>query len=321
MNYSKIEFTYPSSDQKTSLHAVQWLPDKPPIAVLQIAHGITEHIMRYDRFACFMASQGFLVVGNDHIGHGHSIAAGSAPLYFGPEGSWKWAVQDIHRLYELTISNTEKNSSHLPYVLLDHSLGSFLVRHCLILFPGMADAAILMGTGQMGQLPIFMGKAAASAQARKSGEDIPNENVRKLLFESYNKNFRPNRTTADWLCSAEKGVDDFLADPLCQQDVTPGLFRELMNGMAFTCKWKNLRKTELKVPILFVSGGDDPVGGNGKGVSCAYRKFRQAGVQDVTMKLYPGLRHNLLDEDSWVDISQDICDWTISRLQLISSNK
>lgn len=233
--------------------------------ILLIAHGITEHIMRYDRFACFMASQGFLVTGNDHIGHGHSIADGAAPLYFGPEGSWKWAVQDVHRLYEFTISNTEKNSSQLPYVLFGHSLGSFLVRHCLILFPGMADAAILMGTGQMGQLPIFMGKAAASAQARKSGEDIPNEKVRKLLFDSYNKNFR-------------------------------------------------LRKTDLKVPVLFISGGDDPVGANGKGVSCAYRKFRRAGVQDVAMKLYPGLRHNLLDEDSWMDISQDICDWILMRI-------
>lgn len=109
-------------------------------------------------------------------------------------------------------------------------------------------------------------------------------------------------------------MDDFLADPLCRQDVTPGLFRELMNGMAFTCKWKNLRKTDLKVPVLLVSGGDDPVGANGKGVSCAYRKFRRAGVQDVDMKLYPGLRHNLLDEDSWMDISQDICDWILMRI-------
>lgn len=305
------DFTFPSADGKTNIHAVRWEPEGTPVGILQLEHGITEHIMRYDRFARYMAQRGVVVVGDDHIGHGLSLAPGASPWYFGPNGSWDFSVEDVKTLHDLTAAAYPD----LPYCLLGHSLGSFQVRACLIRYPGMADAAVLMGTGQQSTVATLIGRAMANSYAKKDGEDRPSEGTKNLLFGNYNKTFAPNRTIADWLCASEAGVDDFLADPLCGEDVTPGLFRELMNGMLFANRGKHLKKTDPNCHVLFISGGDDPVGEMGKGVGKACAAFRRAGVKDVSLKLYPGLRHNLLDEDAKETVFQDIYDWLLPRMK------
>ena len=128
----KREFTFPSADGKTAIHAVEWLPEGAPRAVLQIAHGVSEYVLRYEDFAGYLTERGFAVVGNDHLGHGLSVSDGAPRLYFGPKGSWNWVVEDMEQLRKLT----HRHFPNLPYFLLGHSMGSFLTRTYLIRYPG-----------------------------------------------------------------------------------------------------------------------------------------------------------------------------------------
>lgn len=298
----KREFTLPSADGKTQLHAVEWLPEGAPRAVLQISHGVAEYILRYEPLAAYLTERGFAVVGNDHLGHGTSVAEGGARLYFGPKGSWSHVVDDLYALRSLT----GKRFPGLPYFLLGHSMGSFLARTYLIRYPGTVDAAILMGTGQMPPALVAGGRLVAAQQARKVGEAQSSPVVMQLAFGAYNKLFAPNRTAFDWLSVNPKNVDAYLADPLCGENPSVGLFREMLGGIAFITKSENLKKMNADTPVLFLSGSMDPVGDCGKGVQKACESFRKAGMRDVSIKLYPGLRHEILQEDCKELIYEDI---------------
>ena len=299
------EFTFLSADGKTPIHTVEWLPDGTPKAVLQIAHGVSEYILRYEPFATYLTERGFAVVGHDHIGHGSSLADGAERLYFGPKGSWSWVVQDIYTLRQ----QAGKKFVGLPYFLLGHSMGSFLARTYLIRYPGTVDGAILMGTGQMAPALIAGGKAVAVAEGKRLGEDRPSPVVTKLSFGTYNKLFAPNRTGFDWLSVNEENVDAYIADPLCGGNASIGLFREMLGGMSYIAKPENLKKMNLNTPILFISGGMDPVGDCGKGVMRAYESFRKAGVRDIAVKLYPDLRHEILCETEKETVFEDVFLW------------
>lgn len=306
----KREFTYLSADGKTNIHAVKWLPEGEACGIVQIAHGVTEYILRYEKFAEYLTNKGFIVVGNDHLGHGTSIANGANPMYFGPKGSWFWVVKDIHTCYTMT----KEENPNLPYCLLGFSLGSFLVRTYLIDYPNNVDASILIGTGQISPLSISLGLMSVNSEAKKVGEERTSPGIDKLTFDSYNKRFAPNKTKFDWLCSSEDSLNKYINDPLRQDSFTAGLFRELLNGMAYTGKKENVRKMNANIPILLLSGDKDPVGNDGKGVIKTYKTFLKCGIKDVSYKLYPNLRHDILNEDCKEDIYKDITDWLDSKL-------
>ena len=188
-------------------------------------------------------------------------------------------------------------------------MGSFLTRTYLIRYPGTVDGAILMGTGQMAPALIAGGKAVAIAEGKRLGEDRPSPVVTKLSFGTYNKLFAPNRTGFDWLSVNEENVDAYIADPLCGGNASIGLFREMLGGMSYIAKPENLKKMNLNTPILFISGGMDPVGDCGKGVMRAYESFRKAGVRDIAVKLYPDLRHEILCETEKETVFEDVFLW------------
>lgn len=301
----KGEFYFPSADGKTLIHGVEWMPDGQPTAVLQIAHGVTEHILRYEELAKYLTERGIAVVGNDHIGHGTSIANEAKPMYFGPEGSWDWVVEDIK-----TCVNLNKNQfPDKPYYILGFSLGSFVARTYLIKYPGTVDGAIIVGTGQTPHLQIALAKFMANKEAKKVGEDNTSPVIKKLTFETYNKIFAPNKTEYDWLCASEESLDKYIKDPLRGDSMSAGLFREMLSGMDFTANYKNIQKMDKNIPILFLSGDKDPVGEQGKGVKKAYESFKKSGIKDVEMKLYSDLRHDILHEDSRSQIFEDIYNW------------
>lgn len=303
------EFTFPSADGKTAIHAVEWLPESEIVAVLQIVHGVSEYILRYEPFAEYLAQRGFVVIGHDHLGHGDSVAEGAPRLYFGPKGSWNWVVEDIYALRQLA----GKRYPDIPYFLLGHSMGSFLARTYLIRYPGTVSGAVIMGTGQMSPALIAGGKAVAITEGKRIGEENPSPIVTKLSFGTYNKIFAPNRTDFDWLSVNEENVDRYIADPLCGSNASIGLFREMLGGMSFIAKPENVRKMNLNTPILFISGEMDPVGDCGKGVKRAYDSFCKAGMRDVSLKIYPGLRHEILCETEWETVFQDTYDWLTSK--------
>lgn len=306
----KNEWTFPSADGVTRIHAVEWLPEGETQAVVQIAHGVAEYIDRYEPFAAYLTERGIAVTGNDHIGHGQSLAEGAHRLWFGRGRSWDFAVDDLYALR----SAAGKKSPDAPVFLLGHSMGSFLARTYLIRYPGTISGAILMGTGQMAPALVTAGLAVAGAQIARVGEDGTSALVDKLAFGSYNKIFAPNRTDYDWLSVNRENVDAYIADPLCGGSVSVGLFREMLRGIRFISKPSNLAKMNMDTPVLFVSGSMDPVGDCGKGVQRALRSFQQAGVRNASIRLYPGARHEILNDDCRETVCRDLYDWVSAQL-------
>lgn len=305
----KTETVFRSADGKTPIHAVEWRPEGEVRAVLQIVHGVSEYILRYEPFARYLTERGFAVVGNDHVGHGNSVAQGSPRLYLGPKGSWNHLVDDVYTLRRFA----GRSFPGVPYFLMGHSMGSFLTRTYLIRYPGTVDGAILMGTGQMAPALLSGGRLLAAREIARVGETRPSPLVEQMAFGTYNKRFAPNRTPFDWLSVSRENVDAYIQDPLCGGSPTVGLFRELLDGMHYVTRSEHLKRMNLSTPILFVSGSMDPVGDCGKGVVRACKSFRKTGVRDVTLKLYPGLRHEILQESCREVIYGDLYRWLRAR--------
>ena len=286
------EFTFLSTDGKTTLHGMEWLPEgRDTIGVLQIAHGVAEHISRYDGFARFLNEQGIAVVGHDHLGHGGSIPAGGTPVYFGAGNTWNTVVDDLYTLH----LRIKEEFPGLPLFLMGHSMGSFLARTYLIRYPGTVRAAIIMGTGWQPEMMIRGGLMVAKVVAARSGENATSDFVNNLAFGAYNKAFAPNRTPVDWLSVDTDNVDRYIADPLSGQPATVGLFRQMLTGIRFNQRMENLRKMDKDMPVLIISGEKDPVGDMMKGVIRTRDAFRAAGMKDVTLLSYAGLRHEILN--------------------------
>lgn len=306
----RYDFAFPSADGMTRIHAVEWVPEGASQAVLVVSHGVSEYILRYEGLARFLTERGFVVAGHDHLGHGTSVAEGHPRLYFGKKGSWDWVVADLYQRRQLA----GQRFPGVPVFLMGHSMGSFLARTYLIRYPGTVQGAILMGTGQMSPALVAAGRTIAAREIRKVGEDHSSPVVMKLAFGAYNKRFAPNRTAFDWLSLDTGNVDRYLKDPLCGENPTVGLFREMLSGIAFITKGANLKKMNMNTPILFISGAQDPVGDCGKGVEGAAASFRRAGARDVTVKLYPELRHELLQEAEAPQVCEDLYQWLSSKL-------
>ena len=301
-------FRFTSSDGKTQLHACLWIPEEKIKfrGVLQIAHGVAEHIERYDDFARYLNAQGIVVAGHDHLGHGKSLPEGGTPVYFGETDGWQHAVDDIHRLHELLT----KRYHRLPQLIMGHSMGSFLTRSYLIRYPGEKKAAIIMGTGWQPGYMLTGGTLVAKRFLYKNGAASTSNFVTELAFGGYNRAFAPNRTGVDWLSADTDNVDRYIADPLCGADATVGLFRDMLGGIRFNQKPENLKKMDTAMPVLFIAGQDDPVGAMGKGVEKSYQAFKKAGMQDVSIQLYPGLRHEILNEKAMQQtVYDDIHTW------------
>lgn len=302
----RSEFTFLSADGRTPIHAVEWLPERPVRAVLQISHGVAEYILRYEPFAAYLTERGFAVVGHDHLGHGASVAEGAPRLYFGPKGSWNWVVEDLYTRRCLA----GKRFPGVPYFLLGHSMGSFLARTYLIRYPGTVDGAVIMGTGHMSSAVVAAGQLFVRREIHRVGETHPSDTVTKLSFGTYNRAFAPNRTAFDWISASQANVDAYLLDPLCGENPSTGLFREMLSGIAFITRPGNIRKMNANTPIFFLSGSMDPVGEFGQGVRRACRGFQKAGMRNVSMKLYPGLRHEILNEKAMQEtVYNDILHW------------
>ena len=303
-------FYFPSSDGKTSIHGEEWLPEGAPKAVLQIAHGIAEYVHRYNDFAEFLAENGVAVVGEDHIGHGKSIAEGAPHIYFAKENGWDKVVTDIHTLRK---TYGEKYPD-VPYFLMGHSMGSFLARTYLIKYPGDVDGAVIMGTGQQSGALVAGGKAIGKIIGSINGFDKPHDVVTNLAFGSYTKGIENVRTPLDWLSVNEENVEKYIADPMCGEPATVGLFLDMLGGIGFIRKQENVDKMDITKPVLFIAGENDSVGDCGKGVKAAFATFDKAGVKDLTCKLYPGLRHEILNEDCREEVYKYILKWLEERI-------
>lgn len=305
------EYQMASSDGKTLLHVNQWTPVSRPVrGVVQIAHGVSEYGRRYEPFAQFLCGNGFAVVAHDHLGHGLSVAEGQPRIYFGEKDGWAHVVDDLDALQR----QTAKAFPGAPYFLFGHSMGSFITRTYLIRYPGNLRGAVLCGTGHQSPLLIAGGRKIVDREIRKLGPAAYSAKADHLVFGTYNRRFAPARTRFDWVSANADNVDAYIADPMCGENATLGLMRDMLGGIAFLTSAGNLRRMDPHLSVFFISGDEDPVGDMGKGVARAFRAFQKAGLTDVSMKLYHGLRHEILNEKSRRFVYQDVLDWLNARL-------
>ena len=306
------EYTFLSSNGETPIHVREWVPDCDINGVVQIAHGICEYAGRYEGFARHLASKGFVVAANDHLGHGQSVLSEEDLGYFGPLGSWELVVEDIERLRALTAEKWPE----APYFLLGHSMGSFLTRTYLIRHPeAPLSGVILSGTGQPPAAVLAGGRMLCDADVLKNGPRHRSLNISGMAFGSYNKGIEPRRTPYDWICRDEAVVDAYAADPLCTFVPTSSLFREMLSGLATVGSLHEVSAMRKDLPLILMSGDADPVGGRGVQVAKVYSLLVRAGCKDVAYKFYPGARHEILNETNRADVYKDILDWLFAHME------
>lgn len=291
----------------TNLPAYLWLPDGELKAVLQVTHGMTEHMGRYEAFAEYLIPQGIAVAGFDLRGHGKN--PGDPEVATFGEGGWAASIEDMRLFYELL----EQRFTGIPHYMLGFSLGSFLLREYLTKYPdeGEIAGAIIMGTGHQPGWLLSIMMCVVKGQIKKAGFDKTTDLVRQLSFGTYNQKFKPNRTAADWLCSDETELDKYLADPLVRKDISAGLFWELLGSMKRTGKATTYWEWNKEMPILLLYGSDDPVGDSGGGVQKIYDQMRQVGMRKIIFQQFPGARHDLLHEEinGAETVRHCIADW------------
>lgn len=301
----KENYTFWSSDSQTKLHAVFYKPEGEVIATLVVAHGIGEYIERYEELADFLTFKGIVVAGFDCIGHGKSVSERKAPMYFGKKGSWEYLVKDFI-IFNHIVKEIYPN---VPCFLMGFSMGSFVVRYAMATKNVTTDGAIFVGTGRISPLLAELVKFVVSQEDKKvGGDDKVSDKVNELAFGNYNKYFEPCNTEFDWLCRNKDALKEYIEDPLTRKYITPGMFRELLSGMAFSSKKSSVKMADKNIPILFVSGKEDPVGEFGKGVIKTANMFSKFGF-NTTLVMYPNIRHDVFHDDQKHEMIEDMYSW------------
>lgn len=297
------------SKGKGKIHLCRWAPEGAPKAVFQIVHGIAEHVERYDAFANFLTENGYLVVAEDHMGHGQSGGDGAIPGYF--HGGWHVAVEDSYQL----LLATRAEFPDIPYVLFGHSMGSFMARTILAKHPDSGiSAAIISGTCWQPPAAMPAIVKVMDTACKLLDETKPSEKLQNLVFGAYNARVEHPESSLDWVSRDRKVV---AAHPMNQGfQPTAGLLRDMMKGLHYIEQSGNLSNMRKDLPIFFIAGGDDPVGNYGKGIRSCVKAFQNAGMEDVSVKIYPMFRHEILNEINKEEVYSDILKWLNLRLSV-----
>ncbi len=285
----------------------RWLPegDSPARAAVQIVHGMAEHAARYARFAGALCHAGLAVYANDHRGHGRTAGALENVGYFADADGWSRVVGDMHALSGIIRSN----HPGLPLFLFGHSMGSLLSRSYMARHGDEINGVILCATpadpGIVGRLGLIVARFVSFLKGRRA----PSRLLNRMSFGKFNQPFKPNRTEFDWLSCDEAEVDKYVADPYCGGVFSAGFFVDLLSGINSLSDPAAVRRIPKTLPLLFISGERDPCGGMGSGVRKTAVGYEKAGMREVTLKLYPGSRHELLNEINRNEVIQDLLFW------------
>ena len=303
------DFEYDSRDGRTKLHGVRWIPDESPRCILQIVHGMAEHVERYEDFAEYLCNKGILVTAEDHLGHGRSVVDGKTG-YFCKQDPATVVVRDVHRLKKMT----QELYPGVPYFILGHSMGSFILRNYLCKYGKGIDGAIVMGTGMQPKimvlgLKILAGLACVFGKAAK-----PCPFVNNVAFGTYLKRIPEKRTDYDWLTKVDSVVDKYIEDPLCGYIFPGNGFKTLGELIWRLHKDVYISKMPVTLRVLITSGAEDPVGDYGAGPKKVYDEFIAQGMQRVDFKLYEGDRHEILNETDHETVYEDLYSWITKEL-------
>jgi len=308
----KETFSFLSGNKKTQIHAVKWFPeDKKYDAILQITHGMVEFIERYEAFASFLTGHRILVVGHDHLGHGASIGSEKDWGYFAKGNPSILLVEDMHQLRMIV----QKENPEIPYFMLGHSMGSYLLRRYLTVHGEGLRGAIIMGTGFVPPGTAAMGSRISSLMSLLQGDMHRSGFVSGLAFnKGYSKfDMTGQNPENSWLTKDAGIVKRYYHDPRCTYQFTLNGFKGLFDTVAYTCRQENADKIPKNLPILIVSGKDDPVGDFGEGVKKVNEMLKKAGIHDLSMKLFEGDRHEILNELDRETVYAYLLEWIQKR--------
>ncbi len=302
----KEDFYFDSRDGISRIHAVRYLPEQGEVTcVMQIVHGMAEYIERYEEFASFLTDRGIVVTGEDHLGHGKSVDADGTYGYFCSQDAATVLVRDVHRLKKLT----QEIYPSVPYVILGHSMGSFILRNYMCRYGSGISGAIIAGTGMQRVGLIRLGKLVAGIQRLFCGDHHVSRLIDRLVFSSYNNRIEKPCNDFAWLSRNAENVEKYKEDSLCGFTFTVNGFRTSFELISRIQKRENLERIPKNLPVLMVSGTEDPVGEYGAGVYRACESMKAVGINDITLKLYDRDRHELLNETDRAAVMQDIYDW------------
>lgn len=307
-----------SCDGKTAIKGLVWSPTdvgarrgsrarvaQRPCGIVQIAHGMAEHVGRYDEFARFLAARGFVVCAADHIGHGKSVSTADE-LGVLPVDGKEILIGDVH---ELRRTITGRYPRQVPYILFGHSMGSFIARAYLARHGQGVAAAVLCGTGQQPIVVSRAGNLLARALAALKGADYRSPLLDRLGVGAFARQIADARTPHDWLCTDAAVVDAYRADDLCGAMFSVGGYATLTSLTAEVATLSCARNVPPDLPLLFVAGACDPVGDAGAGVRRAADLARRAGSRQVDVRLYEGMRHEILNEVGHARVFEDLATW------------
>lgn len=283
-----------------------WRPSAKPKAALQIAHGMAEHAKRYDHVARAFVDAGYLVFAHDHRGHGGSIQ--TTPGDMGEQDTWNGAVRDLHRVNRAIAEETG-----LPIAMLAHSMGSFMAQQLLWQHPDDVFAMALSGSNGKPPAIAAAGRVLTRIERMRLGGHRTSALLQKASFGDFNKGFE-GRTDFDWLSRDPAEVDKYVADPLCGFAISVQSWLDMLDALGALTAPANLSRIPKDQPIYAFSGDRDPVSQGGVGVTRLVEAYRAAGLTRVEIRLYPGGRHETLNETNKGEVIADLLGWVEAQL-------
>lgn len=305
MSYLKKEFTFPSVSGLADIHCASYTPENGEVrAVLQVAHGMAEHLERYENFARVLAENGIALYINDHLGHGSSVKNDDELGYFGEKDGWKVFVDDCHELTKIAKSENPGK----PYIFFGHSMGSFVARAYCIKYSAEIDGAVYCGTA--GPNPAAgVGILLTKLITKLKGDHYRSKLIDKIGFGSYNSKFE-GRTAFDWLSRDNFEVDKYIADKYCGFLFTAPGYGDLFALLGYVSSKEWFTELSKELPVLVISGAMDPVGNYSKGIDQVCDMLKAEGKTNVKKILYPDARHEILNESACFDtVCKDIIEW------------
>lgn len=307
----KEEITYKSKDDKTNIRAVIWKPDGEIKAIVQISHGMVEYMDRYVRFALSLNKRGILVCGNDHLGHGHSVTKATNLGYFAEKNADSILVEDLHTLTSIM---KEKYPS-VPYFLLGHSMGSFIARNYITLYSNDLSGSIIIGSGFKSKIVMnFAIFLTYVTQFYHHGWYYRSPLLFKLTNGSFHKKFEEGKDNPlCWLTSDNTIINEYRSNPLSNFRFTCNGYKTLFTLIKKSCTKKYAKNIRKDLPLLILSGKDDPVGNFGVSIYKLEKFYRSVGIKVISMKLYNGMRHEIINEKNNVLPITDIINFIEKR--------
>jgi alpha-beta hydrolase superfamily lysophospholipase len=302
--YTKEKDCFASSNGVDTVACWSYIPDGDPRAIVQIAHGMAEHSGRYHAFAEFLVEEGILVCASDHLGHGETAATPEDLGYFGKRGGWIHMTDDLH----LMTNKMKQKYGDIPYFLIGHSMGSLLSRAYLSLYGKDLSGAVLIGTS--GENPAAKASMPlVNLISKMKGDRHRSGLIYYLAFGNYNKRYEKGSRKLAWMSQDDEVLDAFRADAKCNFILTVAGFRDLMKLLIYVSRKEWASEVPAELPVILLSGDMDPVGDFGEGTRQVFKQLQMAGLSDLSLKLYPGLRHEILHEPGKEQIYQDILHW------------